>query len=121
MKAKRNPSRFRFSVPESDLSVLDWCRLQDNLGFSLRLVIKDYIEANGLTDPTCLKVKDTNKIGRPKKAVNFEAVGKEEPKDELNEEKPIIKENAEKEDVAKTDDSDYDEGIDAINRLMNQG
>ena len=135
---KKAPSRYRLSVPQHDLSVNEWCKMQDNLSFSLRTVIKDYIEANGMTDPTCIEVVEAPKVGRPKKggklvpvdnrveidsdennSNNNEKVRNNENKNETKE----VKVNIEKEkSVNKNDDSDnIDEGIDAINRLMNMG
>lgn len=138
---KKAPSRYRLSVPQHDLSVNEWCKMQDNLSFSLRTIIKDYIEANGMTDPTCIEVVETPKVGRPKKGGklvpvdnrveidseendnvnidNNEKVRNNESKSETKE----VKANIQKEKpVNKNDDSDdIDEGIDAINRLMNMG
>lgn len=129
---KKVPSRYRLSVPQHDLSVNEWCKMQDNLSFSLRTIIKDYIEANGMTDPTCIEVVETPKVGRPKKggklipvdnrvdidSDNEEVVDNEnrdlsEVKNKENNEKPVNKNDK--------NDDDSDEGIDAINRLMNMG
>lgn len=129
---KKAPSRYRLSVPQHDLSVNEWCKMQDNLSFSLRTIIKDYIEANGMTDPTCIEVVETPKVGRPKKggklipvdnrvdidSDNEEVVDNEnrdlsEVKNKENNEKPVNKNDK--------NGDDSDEGIDAINRLMNMG
>lgn len=131
---KKVSSRYRLSVPQHDLSVNEWCKMQDNLSFSLRTIIKDYIEANGMTDPTCIEVVETPKVGRPKKGGKLIPVDNRVDIDSDNDNEEVIdnenrdrsevknKENNEKP-VNKNDknDDDSDEGIDAINRLMNMG
>lgn len=134
---KKAPSRYRLSVPQHDLSVNEWCKMQDNLSFSLRTIIKDYIEANGMTDPTCIEVVEVPKVGRPKKggklipvdnrvdiddSIDDNSDGSDNEKVKNNENKDDKNDKREEKSVDKNDDSDdTDEGIDAINRLMNMG
>ena len=57
--------RYRFAVPEQDVSVHDWIQAQMNLSMSLRLLIKEDILRNGCTDMTCRVVEQLPKRGRP--------------------------------------------------------
>ena len=49
-----NSKRFRISVPTDDISVIEWLRRQENISFSLRVLIKDSIAQHGYMDVTCL-------------------------------------------------------------------
>ncbi len=68
MANEGSSSRYRFSVPAGDAAVLDWIKNQDNLSYSLRLVIRDYIQRHGYGDATCLDVAHQAKRGRPSNA-----------------------------------------------------
>lgn len=48
--------RVRFTVPQDDVSVLEWIESQHRLSESLRLLIKNDIIRNGCTDVTCRAV-----------------------------------------------------------------
>lgn len=61
------PKRFRISVPEADTSVLEWIGKQQNLSYSIRQLIRDYIEREGYTDATCAAVQQLPRRGRPPK------------------------------------------------------
>ena len=59
--------RYRFAVPVGDQVVNDWIKCQDNLSFSIRLLIKSFIEENGMVDATYTRSADpVPKRGRPK-------------------------------------------------------
>lgn len=49
----KNVVRKRVSVPSDDEAVLDWFKYQHNISFSVRWLIKSYIEKYGISDPTC--------------------------------------------------------------------
>lgn len=61
---KESFTRYRFSVPNADESVNKWIDEQSNLSFSIRQIIKDYIQHNGITDATCAEVRQLPKRGR---------------------------------------------------------
>lgn len=48
--------RFRLNVPVQDESVVEWIRSQAHLSMSLRLLIKEDISRNGMSDVTCRSV-----------------------------------------------------------------
>ena len=59
-------TRYSFTVPITDESVKKWIRMQENLGISLRLLIKSDIVRNGYTDTLCrLASQSTVRRGRP--------------------------------------------------------
>lgn len=67
------PRRYRMSVPEEDVAVIQWVEAQANLSFSLRSIIKDYISNYGISDATCmfLGTKGGRGPGRPTEAEKF--------------------------------------------------
>lgn len=69
-RRKVNMIRQRISIPESDISVLEWINNQSNVSFSIRMMIKEYIEKYGYSDITCRKVDKQLKRGRPPKMDN---------------------------------------------------
>lgn len=66
-KARETASagRYRLSVPESDSSVREWLEAQENPSISLRLVIKDLIEREGIVDVLNRPVTQQPRRGRP--------------------------------------------------------
>lgn len=66
MGDEKKSYRFRFTVPADDEAVVEWAKKQLNLSFSLRLLIKEHIAANGMGDPTCRPPQGTRR-GRPPK------------------------------------------------------
>ena len=63
-------SRYRFTVPTADTSVLQWLDAQSNISFSIRVLIKAFIRDYGMQAATCLEVGFTSKKrGRPPKQV----------------------------------------------------
>lgn len=63
-------SRYRFSVPVQDKVVHDWIHNQSNLGFSLRVLIKEFVKEYGSQDATCLELGEAPKRrGRPTNAM----------------------------------------------------
>ena len=64
-KEPKNVSRLRFTVPDADLSVLEWISHQSSLSHSIRALIKRHIEDFGMTDPTCETVSFKRRRGRP--------------------------------------------------------
>lgn len=59
-------SRYRFSVPVQDTMVHDWVHSQSNLSFSLRVLIKAFVNEYGNQDATCLELGSApKKRGRP--------------------------------------------------------
>lgn len=61
--ADKKSSRYRFSVPNKDETVLRWVEQQSNLSVSLRMLIRWAIQEYGYADVTCLSVKRGR--GRP--------------------------------------------------------
>lgn len=59
-----NMRRMRLNIPEQDLSVTEWLDKQLDASASIRAVIRDYIQRNGYTDPTCGRVEQIRR-GRP--------------------------------------------------------
>lgn len=61
----RTTYRYRLSVPDRDVSVREWIAVQEHLSISLRLLIKEDILRNGLSDVTCRMPDQTVRRGRP--------------------------------------------------------
>lgn len=60
--------RHRFTVPVADDKVGRWIDEQSNLGFSLRVLIKAFVNEYGYQDATCLEFgTKAKKLGRPPK------------------------------------------------------
>lgn len=74
-------TRLRFSVPAADVAVLEWCDAQDNLSYSLRTVIREYIERHGFVDATCHPVSQQPRRGRPPASGSDGAAGAAEDAD----------------------------------------
>lgn len=62
--------RKRFSVPEADVSVLEWLALQSNPSVSIRQLIKESIQRDGMVDITCAAVSQLPRRGRPPKSLD---------------------------------------------------
>lgn len=84
---KPTPTRYRFSVPDEDVSVTEWIKNQNSLSSSVRMLIRDAIRKNGTKDVTCLPVEQYEKRGRPS---NAERAKKSEPKVAATEDAPIV-------------------------------
>lgn len=56
-KVPDNFKRYRFSVPNADMSVIQWIAAQSNLSFSIRELIKTAIRCNGFSDVSCYPVR----------------------------------------------------------------
>lgn len=67
MDKKVSFRRLRFSVPNADVSVIEWIDAQANLSASIRELIKDSIRRNGIMDATCMRVEQRGAVGRPRK------------------------------------------------------
>lgn len=80
--AKEAPKRYRFSVPIEDTSVIKWLEVQQNIGYSLRSLIREDIQRNGYTDATCHEVEQGPKRGRPT-GTGTEKKGESEEKEEM--------------------------------------
>lgn len=62
--------RHRFTVPCDDTVVNTWIENQSNLGFSLRVLIKDFVRTYGNKDATCVELGTVAKRrGRPPKQI----------------------------------------------------
>lgn len=60
--------RHRFTVPAADDIVNTWIEKQSNLGFSIRVLIKAFVNSYGYQDATCLEFgMPVRKRGRPPK------------------------------------------------------
>lgn len=60
--------RYRFTVPRNDDVVNEWMRSQANPGFSLRVLIKNFVRTYGNVDATCVELGSAVKRrGRPPK------------------------------------------------------
>ena len=57
--------RYRFSVPEKDVSVIRWVQNQSNVSQSIRDLIKNQIKRTGFEDVTCQEVHQLVPVGRP--------------------------------------------------------
>lgn len=67
--------RYRFSVPQKDVSVVEWIQNQSNVSQSIRELIKNQIKKTGYDDVTCQEVHKLGPVGRPaspKKSVESE-------------------------------------------------
>ena len=63
-------SRYRFTVPDSDTDVVNWIAAQENLSTSLRVLIKQSVQRDGLVDIFCKPVANPGiTAGRPPKQV----------------------------------------------------
>lgn len=62
--------RYRFSVPDADVSINQWVEKQSNLSMSLRMLIGECIERNGFGDYTCRIRTPGAKRGRPPKLMD---------------------------------------------------
>lgn len=67
------PARFRFTVPLADTDVIDWIGAQDNLGISLRYIIKKAIAEEGITDAFCGPLVSGRPAGKRRRAARQEA------------------------------------------------
>lgn len=65
---KSTVTRYRFSVPDDDISVVRWLENQHSISMSMRLLIRDAIRSTGLQDVTCIPVEQYAKRGRPSNA-----------------------------------------------------
>lgn len=65
---KSTVTRYRFSVPDDDISVVQWLENQHSISMSMRLLIRDAIRSTGLQDVTCIPVEQYAKRGRPSNA-----------------------------------------------------
>lgn len=65
---KSTVTRYRFSVPDDDISVVRWLENQHSISMSMRLLIRDAIRSTGLQDVTCTPVEQYAKRGRPSNA-----------------------------------------------------
>ena len=57
--------RYRFSVPQKDISVVEWIQNQSNVSQSIRELIKNQIKKTGYDDVTCQEVHKLGPVGRP--------------------------------------------------------
>lgn len=64
----RTTYRYRLSVPDRDTAVREWIAAQDHLSMSLRLLIKEDIQRNGLADVTCRMIENGVSGGGRKQA-----------------------------------------------------
>ena len=64
-------ARYRISVPVSDTSVLEWISHQYNLSYSIRTIIKDFIQRNGMVDATCDVVQKISRGCPSKKSMEM--------------------------------------------------
>lgn len=49
--SEKGVRRIRITVPEADVSTIEWLDAQDNVSVSVRTIIHEYIEREGFTDP----------------------------------------------------------------------
>ena len=60
-------SRFSYCVPTDDVDVINWIAVQHNLSMSLRALIKNEVQKNGLCDIFCKPITNPGiSPGRPK-------------------------------------------------------
>ena len=58
---------YRFSVPGADSDVIAWIEAQENLGVSLRTIIKQSVQKDGIVDAFCKAIPNPGvSAGRPK-------------------------------------------------------
>jgi len=60
---KQAPKRYRLSVPSEDTQIHEWMEAQQNVSFSIRMLIKESISKYGIADVTCVPAK--LRQGRP--------------------------------------------------------
>lgn len=76
--------RHRFTVPSADSIVNNWIEKQSNLGFSLRVLIKAFVQSYGYQDATCIELgMPVRKRGRPPKQAKIRYDRMEERIDEI--------------------------------------
>lgn len=83
--------RYRFSVPQKDVSVVEWIQNQSNVSQSIRELIKNQIKKTGYDDVTCQEVHKLGPVGRPaspKKSVESETA--EQTMVVPSESKPVV-------------------------------
>ena len=66
--AKLARKYIKLSVPVADTSVMAWLERQDDMSASIRFLIRNEIERNGLEDVFCREVIPQSKKGRPSNA-----------------------------------------------------
>lgn len=68
MSSDNTNIRHRFTVPSADIQVNKWIESQSNLGFSIRVLIKNFVREYGYQDATCLEFgAPAARRGRPPK------------------------------------------------------
>lgn len=68
MSSDNTNIRHRFTVPSADVQVNKWIESQSNLGFSIRVLIKNFVREYGYQDATCLEFgTPVARRGRPPK------------------------------------------------------
>jgi len=71
--------RKRLSIPKVDQSVLDWWKLQHDVGLSVRMLIRAEIERNGYVDTVYQPVTQSSRRGRPPASAVDTEEGAESP------------------------------------------
>lgn len=96
----KQSKRYRISIPPKDASVISWMDEQFNLSESLRILIKEHIERNGVIDVACEPVEQLPKRGRPPVTVD-----KSEPSDKSSTNKSKVDSKVVKDSVELVDDN----------------
>lgn len=65
MARTESPKRVRLSVPQADVSVIEWLAQQHEISLSLRILIKESIQREGITDVANRPVVQLPRRGRP--------------------------------------------------------
>ncbi|MFF2053744.1 hypothetical protein ACFVU2_19225 [Leifsonia sp. NPDC058194] len=64
-QAEETSERKRISIPKADESVLTWWEKQNDVGLSVRMLIRNEIERNGYVDVAFAPVAQLPRRGRP--------------------------------------------------------
>lgn len=84
--------RHRFTVPAEDNVVNTWIEKQSNLGFSIRVLIKAFVNSYGYQDATCLEFgMPVRRRGRPPKQakIRYERMFEDNSEDEDEDEDDV--------------------------------
>jgi hypothetical protein len=110
-KKSETQTTWKIDVPNGDISTNEFLRIQDNPSLSVRTIIREYIERNGMVDATCQPV-EYRPVGRnaSAKREQAEAANSPEPKFEAENE-PIIQRETVRTPISQPTDEDDDDAI----------
>lgn len=73
--------RLQTTIPDKDNDVIEWLKIQENVSYSLRTVIRQSIARDGMIDITCKPIANPGVFaGRPRKQEDIPVQIKDEEK-----------------------------------------